>query len=322
MPNPHHPHRGSMQFWPRARSRKHSARVRTWAEGKDAKVEGFLGYKIGMTHVYAKENRKKHAREGMDVFTPCTVIECPPMKVYAIRFYRRDEDYGDKIISEVFAKKTDKELKRKLHVSKKDNKVPEEFDYLRLVVYSQPKLTGLGKKKPDMIEVNIGGSKEDALAKAQELMDKEIRVADVFKEGVLIDVHGVTKGQGFSGVVKKFGVKTLQHKAEKTKRGIGTMGAWTTKKVQYTVPQPGKFGYHLRTEYNKKCLKISDKPEEVNPKGGFVRVGVVKNDYILIEGSVVGSRKRPITLTDPIRAERKKNIKKDVTYISLESRQR
>ncbi len=212
-------------------------------------------------------------------------------------------------------------MKRKVKASKKNNEVPENYDYLRLVVYSQPKLTCLGKKKPDMIEVNVGGSKEEALAKAQELLDKEIRITDFIKENALVDVHGVTKGQGFSGVVKKFGVKTLQHKAEKTKRGIGTMGAWTTKKVQYTVAQPGKFGYHLRTEYNKKCLKISDNPEEINPKGGFVRVGEVKNDYLLIEGSVVGSRKRPITLTLPVRP-RKKNIKKDITYVSLESRQR
>ena len=37
MPTKHHPHRGSMQFWPRARSSKHCARVKSWNKSKDNK---------------------------------------------------------------------------------------------------------------------------------------------------------------------------------------------------------------------------------------------------------------------------------------------
>ena len=54
------------------------------------------------------------------------------------------------------------------------------------------------------------------------MLGKEIKVEDVFESGVSVDVHGITKGKGFQGTVKRFGVPIRQHKAEKTKRGIGT----------------------------------------------------------------------------------------------------
>jgi len=320
MPNKHHPHRGSMQFWPRARCRKHSGKVKAWADSKEDSVLGFIGYKVGMTHILIKEPKAKSPRAGMNVFTPATVIECPPLKVYSLRLYKGDED-GQKIVSEIFSKKVDKELNRKTKVAKNSGKEVEDFDRIMLTVYTQPKLTGMGKKKPDLIEVGVGGKdNKSKLEYAKSLLDKEVKVSEIFKEGEFVDTHSVTKGKGFSGTIKKFGVKRLQHKSEKKIRGIGTLGAWTTKKVQYTVAQPGRFGYHLRTEYNKVALKLGNKPEEINPKGGFLNYGFVKNDYILIKGSIPGARKRPITLIKAIRPKLKEP-KIEITYTSLESKQ-
>tara|TARA_Y100000310_G_scaffold342215_1_gene444365 strand:- start:10506 stop:11474 length:969 start_codon:yes stop_codon:yes gene_type:complete len=322
MAKKHHPRRGSLQFWPHRRSRKHSARVRTWAEIKDAKALGFIGYKVGMTHVLVKDENPNSHRKDMQVFTPVTVLECPPLKVYGVRYYLQDEEGQSKVIAELRSKKTEKELVRKIKPAKKEHKIPESFDRVMLIVYTQPKLTGIGKKKPDMVELAVGGgSLEEQSTYAQSLLDTEIKLSDVIKAPQFIDVHAVTKGKGFSGVVKKFGVKLLNHKSEKTKRGIGTMGAWTPKSVSYTVAQCGKWGYHLRTEYNKVAMKIGDKPEEINPKGGFVRYGVVKNDYLLIKGSVPGAFKRPVTVTEAIRTKKKLHPV-NITYTSLESKQR
>ena len=60
---------------------------------------------------------------------------------------------------------------------------------------------------------------------------------------------------------------------------------------------PGKMGFHTRTEYNKLVLKLSGNTEEINPKAGFKQYGVVKNNYLLIKGSVVGSRNRAVLLS-------------------------
>jgi large subunit ribosomal protein L3 len=321
MPTKHHPHRGSMQFWPHARSRKHTARVQGWPIVNENSLLGFIGYKVGMTHLLLKEQNPKSPRAGMNVFTPVTVIECPPVKVYSIRLYEEDED-GFKIVSEIFSKKTDKELKRRTPASKKENKEEVvEFDKIMITIHTQPKNTGIGKKKPDVIEMGIGGKdNKDKLEYAKSILGKEVKLSEAIKEGEWLDAHSVTKGKGFCGTVKKFGVKRLQHKSEKKIRGIGTLGAWTTKKVQYTVAQPGKWGYHLRTEYNKQAIKIGSKPEDINIKGGFLRYGLVKNDYLLIHGSVPGAKKRPITLVKAIRPT-SKAPKVEIMYTNQESQQ-
>ena len=154
------------------------------------------------------------------------------------------------------------------------------------------------------MEIALGGSKEEKLDYAKQKLGQEIKIQDVFEPGNSIDAHGITKGKGFQGTVKRFGVMIRSHKAEKTKRGIGNLGAWTPKRVDYRVPQPGKMGYHLRTDYNKQILKISDKPEEINPKCGINNYGLVKNTYLLLKGSVPGPKKRALVLVGSIRPDR------------------
>ena len=322
MGNIRHPRRGSLQYWPRARSSKHAARVRAWATTKEQKLLGFIGYKVGMTHLLVKETNPNSPRKNMDVFTPVTVVECPPLKVLSVRYYRDNDESAAAVVTEVFSKKVEKRLTRKTGYATKETTPPTAFDGVKVVVYTQPWLTGVGKKKPDLVELGVGGKTlAEQSAFALSLLDKEVRVTEVVKEFQLVDVHGVTKGKGFSGVVKKFGVKLLHHKSEKGVRGIGTMGSWHPNRVQFSVPQAGKWGYLLRTDYNKLTLKVGSKPVEINPKGGFVRYGLVKSDYVLLKGSVPGPAKRPVTFVDAIRPQEKVHPA-TITYTSVESKQR
>lgn len=322
MAKKHHPRRGSLQFWPRKRAKRPYARIRTWPQLDGTKLLGFMGYKAGMTHLMINDNSPHSITKGQQISVPVTVIECPPIKAFSLRFYKKTLT-GLKLISETFSSKTDKELQRKVKISKKTQKEPESFDEIRLVIYTQPKLINTAKKKPELFEVGVSGSNpQEKLQYAKTLIDKEIKISEIFKEGQQIDIHSITTGKGFQGTVKRYGVPIRQHKAEKTKRGIGTLGAWTPKRVSYTVAQPGKMGYHLRTEHNKQIIKISDKPEEINPKGGFLHYGLVKKDYILLKGSIPGPVKRAITLTEPSRANKKIGSQQyEITYTSLESKQ-
>lgn len=318
----HHPHRGGMQFWPRKRAARALAKVRNWAVPmKETKLAGFIAYKAGMTHVMAMDKSATSPTKGMEIARAATIVECPPMKVSGIRFYKKTTD-GLKLAGEVFSQKVDKELKRKTGIGK-NTEVPREFDEVRLVVYSQPKMTGIGKKMPDVSEIGIGGnSPQEKADYAKTLLDKEIRVTDLFKEGQVVDIHAVSKGKGFQGTVKRFGVKRRQHKSEKTVRGVGTLGSWHPNRVLYTVAQPGKMGFHQRTEYNKLIYKISSKPEEINQAGGITHYGNVANDYVLIKGSVTGVKKRALILTQPKRQHAKfKMVQPEITYISTASKQ-
>ena len=311
------PRRGSKQFWPRKRSKRIVARVRNYANVNTAKPLAFLGYKAGMTHVQVRDNNPSSLTKSQLIIIPATIIDCPPIKPLSLRFYKKNQT-TKKLISEIFAEKVDKAIKHG-----KSGKIPDEgqFDDVRLVTYTTPKATSTGTKSPHIFEMPIGGkTPAEKLTKAQELLAKDIPISEIFDEGQLIDVHGITKGKGFQGPVKRFGVKIRQHKSEKTKRGPGTLGPWTPKRVPPgQVAQAGKMGYHQRTEYNKLLLKIA-KPEDVNQNGGIKQYGIVKNDCILIQGSIPGATKRPIIISAPLRTKKKPGVL-EVIKISTESKQ-
>jgi large subunit ribosomal protein L3 len=292
-----------MQFWPRKRSKQSRARIRSWATESKVKPLGFVGYKAGMAHAMVTDNRPKSLTKDETLSLPVTVIDCPGMTVAGVCFYRKGL-LGREKCSTILAEKLSKDLKRKTSLPKKALKkfddVTECID-LCLLVHSNPKQTSTGSKKPVLIEIALGGSLDEKKTYAKDILGKELSLSDIFEEGTLIDVHGITKGKGFQGTVKRYGVPILQHKSEKAKRSIGNLGAWTPKRVQYTVPQPGKMGYHMRTKYNSQILKIGTDGKEITPKSGFGRYGVVKNNYLLIHGSVTGPVNRAVVLTAAIR---------------------
>ena len=81
-------------------------------------------------------------------------------------------------------------------------------------------------------------------------------------------------------------------------------------------------GYHQRTEFNKRILKIGENGEEITPAGGFPHYGVIRNNYILIHGSIPGPTKRLICLREAIRYRRGIKVEKpELTYISTSSKQ-
>jgi len=284
-------------------------------------LQGFAGYKAGMTHIFAIDYRPTSTTSGQEVVMPVTVVETPPMKIAAYRLYE-STPYGLRAITEVWGEAD--ELKGKIPIpKKKKEKEIDKFDDIRVIAYTLPSLiTGVPKKVPDIMEIRIGGGgMEERLAYAQEILGKEIQVTDVYKEGTMVDVVAVTKGKGFQGHVKRWGVKLLHHKNRKHRRMIGTLGPWLSW-VRPTVPQAGQTGYHKRTEYNKRILKIGEDGEEITPNGGFLHYGVVRNAYVVFHGSVPGPVKRLVRMRDAIRYTKGVKVEKpEITYISTMSKQ-
>ncbi len=305
MPRAHKPRAGSLQFWPRKRAKRIYPRIRSWISSDKISLLGFIGYKVGITQVQGyDQSQNRKLKES--IVHAATIIECPPLKILSIRYYRKTP-YGLKILGETLASNFNKNLSRKIRVAKKQrNKDINDFDDIRLLTYTQPNLTSIRKKKPEIMEIALSGNKEEKLALANKYLNSEIKISDVFKENSLVDVHAVTKGHGFQGSIKRFGLALKSHKSEKVRRSVGNLGSWTPKRVSFRIPQHGQTGYHTRTEYNKQIFKISDKAEEINPKSGFLHYGLVKNDYILLKGSIPGQIKRAVKLTYPVRPQ--KNI--------------
>ncbi len=308
----HAPRRGSLAFRPRVRAKSIVARIRSWPEIEGPpKLLAFAGYKVGMTHVVMIEDWPNAPLYGREVIRPVTIIETPPLFVCAIRAYERTS-YGLKTFSEAWCENPPKDLERVFTVPEKFNmddgisEIESSLDgvsELRLIVCCQPRKAGIHKKKPEVFEVKIGGgSIKEQFEYARKLLGNEISITDVFSEGQYVDVIAVTKGKGFQGVIKRHGVKILPrwHKHRKGHRRIGSIGP-AHPGVMWTIPRAGQLGFHQRTEYNKRILKIGGSGEEINPRGGFPHYGIIRSQYVLLEGSVPGPPKRLIKMRYPIR---------------------
>ncbi|OYT61964.1 50S ribosomal protein L3 [Thermoplasmatales archaeon ex4484_30] len=318
------PRRGSMAYSPRKRARSETPRIKTWPEGGEKPaLQGFAGYKAGMTHVLLIDYRPTSTTSGQEVMVPVSVVETPPMKIAAVRLYEYTP-YGMKTRTEMWSDSVE-ELAEVLSLPKKKErkKVENGFDEVRVLAYTEPwKITGVPKKIPDLMEIRVGGgSVEERFSFAESLLGKEIGIKDVFKEGEMIDIIAVTKGKGFQGHVKRWGVKLLHHKNRKHRRMIGTLGPWLSW-VRPTVRQAGQMGYHKRTEYNKRILKIGENGEEITPAGGFPHYGIVRNEYTILHGSIPGCVKRLVKLRQAIRYWKGVRVEKpEITYISTTSKQ-
>jgi len=324
MPRVRQPRMGSMQFWPRKRASRIHARIRTWNAIKDAKPLAFAGYKAGMTHIIATDNKATSATKGDSIVLPVTVIECPPLRVTGIMCYQRRENRL-LLATEIWADKPDKSLSRVLPLPKKpkitlDQIKPDQYAEFRLLVHTQPHLINL-KKTPELFEVGVGGAAEQQFEYAKNNLGKDIKITDVFNQGQQVDSHAVTTGKGLQGPVKRFGVSIRSHKSEKTKRGPGALGPWHGS-FNWPVAHAGQMGFHQRTEYNKWIVQIGEDPSKINPAGGFMHYGVVSAPYLLVKGSLAGPQARLIKLTTPLRPN--KNTPKEapsITHISVASKQ-
>ena len=291
-----------MQYWPRKRAGRPTARIRNFPANTGPTLGGFAAYKVGMTQILAMDNKPTSLSKGQQVSVPVTILECPPITIIAVKLYTRSP-YGVKCVGQITSDKQSKELARRIPIAKKQPTNPpmQKIDEVRILAHTQPKLTTIGKKTPEMLEFSVGGkTPEEKLTNAKNLLGKDITIQDVFKEGQFVDVTSVTKGKGVQGPIKRFGIMLRAHKSEKTKSGPGSLGPWHGPRT-YRVAHAGQTGYQQRTEHNKQIINISTTPEKINPTSGFVRYGLIKNNYILLKGSIGGAAKRLITLTHPRR---------------------
>ncbi len=109
----------------------------------------------------------------------------------------------------------------------------------------------------------------------------EVRV-DVFKEGDLVDVVGISKGKGFAGVVKRYGFKggPASHGAGGWRRRPGSIGASADpSRVFKGKKMPGRMGAEKKTVRNLKIIKV-DK----------------KENLLLIRGSLPGIKGSLLTI--------------------------
>eukprot|EP00826_Nyctotherus_ovalis_P029172 TRINITY_DN2300_c0_g2_i1.p2 TRINITY_DN2300_c0_g2~~TRINITY_DN2300_c0_g2_i1.p2 ORF type:complete len:407 (-),score=135.05 TRINITY_DN2300_c0_g2_i1:62-1282(-) len=352
---------GHLGFTPRRRARRHQGKIRSFPKDNPSQpvhLTAFIGYKAGMTHVVREVNRLGSKRHMKEVIDAVTIMECPPMMVVGVVGYvetpsglrglttvwtdqisdsckRRFYKNWYKSKKKAFTKYVSNMLKEQGKASKIDvelGRIKKYCQVVRVIAHTQIEKLNLRQKKAHVMEIQInGGTVDKKVAWAKEHLGKEIRVGDVFQGNEFIDTIGVTKGHGFNGVVKRYGVRRLYKKTHRGFRKVACIGPWHPERVMHTVARAGQMGYHHRTERNKKVYKVgkgavygtkdnakgdSDPTEKnITPLGGFPHYGVVNQDFLMLRGAVMGTKKRAITFRKAIfppagrRMEEKINLK-------------
>jgi large subunit ribosomal protein L3 len=309
MAAPKSPRRGSLQYWPRKRAKKYLPSPNWKAIKSDSsKIKGFICYKAGMASAFVKDESSDSMTKGKKIVVPVTIVECPQMKIFSVRFYK-----NGKVAKEILAENLDKELKRKIKFSKNTKKAEfgGDYDDIRIICYSSVKKTGI-KKTPDMSEIAINGNYEDKINFVKENIGKEISVSSIFEKGKLVDFRGLTKGKGLVGPVKRMGITLKQHKSEKGRRK-GTLGSFHPGRVTFRAPMAGQLGMFTRVSYNNKIIEIGKAEGKFN---GIKNFGDIKTDYMVVTGSVQGPAKRQLLITAPLR-ETKKQKKKNYELLEI-----
>ena len=337
MPQPSRPRKGSLGFGPRKRSTSETPRFNSWpSDDGQPGVQGFAGYKAGMTHVVLVNDEPNSPREGMEETVPVTVVETPPMRAVALRAYE-DTPYGQRPLTEVWTDEFHADLDRTLDLPEdhdpdaaeeqvRDALAAGNLGDVRLITHTVPDaVPSVPKKKPDVMETRVGGgSVEDRLSHALELVDDggEHSMNDVFRAGEYTDVAGITKGKGTQGPVKRWGVQKRKgkHARQGWRRRIGNLGPWNPSRVRSTVPQQGQTGYHQRTELNKRLIEVGE-GDEASVDGGFVNYGEVDGPFTLVKGSLPGPDKRLLRFRPAVRPNDQPRLDPEVRFVSTESNQ-
>ncbi len=130
--------------------------------------------------------------------------------------------------------------------------------------------------------------KEFRVENAEEANVGDILKADLFAEGESVDVTGVTKGRGYSGVIKRWGSHRLRmtHGTGPVHRQVGSMGANSSpSRVFKNKKMAGQYGNEQVTVLNLKVAKID-----------------VEKNIIAVRGAIPGAKNGIVFIRDSVKA--------------------
>lgn len=145
------------------------------------------------------------------------------------------------------------------------------------------------KKESRATKPEIGHAKKAGVSpkkfvkeiKADELMNtevgQEIKV-DIFSAGDIVDVTGVSKGKGYTGVVKRHNHHILRetHGTGPVHRSVGSLATTgrNNGRIEKNTPMPGHLGVETTTNQNLEVIKVD-----------------AEANYMLIKGNVPGPKR-------------------------------
>lgn len=207
---------------------------------------GVIGRKVGMTHYFHEDGS----------VTPCTVVESRPV-VVAKR--TQEKDGYDALVLGLGERKEKHTTKPLAGFYKKQNVAPQrQLRELRCTA--------------------------DYVAKFE--VGQTVKLDEVFAEGQLVDVQGVSRGHGFTGVMVRHNFKgaTRTHGSHEYKRHGGAIGTnMTPGRVLPGLKMPGQHGNQTRSVLTQKVIKVLADDGLLLIGGG---VPGARNGIVVVRGAI------------------------------------
>lgn len=199
---------------------------------------------------------------------PVTVIEVEPNVVTQIKTVEKDGYDAIQLGTETVKEKSSN--KAKIGHAKKANTAPKRF--LR-----------------ELRGVNVNDY----------TLGQEINI-DIFKEGEVVDVSGISKGKGYQGVIKRWNQSRgpMGHGSQ-YHRGVGSLGTLLPMHVLKGKKMPGHMGSEATTIQNLEIVSVD-----------------LENNVILVKGNVPGPKKSLVMIRTSVKKGEKVNEAPElITYV-------
>lgn len=197
---------------------------------------GVLGRKVGMTQIFTEDG----------TVIPCTVVEA---KAVVVGKRTQDKDGYDALL-----------LGQGQRTAKHVNKP----------------LAGFYKDKGCEPAAIVRELRCHADFAAKFEVGQEVKLDQVFEEGQFVDVQGITRGRGFTGVMRRYNFKGAKrsHGAHEYQRHGGAIGTnMTPGRVLAGKKMPGQYGNERVTVQNQPVVKV-----------------LADKSLLLIRGAIPGSK--------------------------------
>ena len=130
-------------------------------------------------------------------------------------------------------------------------------------------------------------------------LGQEINI-DIFKEGEVVDVSGISKGKGYQGVIKRWNQSRgpMGHGSQ-YHRGVGSLGTLLPMHVLKGKKMPGHMGSEATTIQNLEIVSVD-----------------LENNVILVKGNVPGPKKSLVMIKTAVKKGEKVNAAPElITYV-------
>jgi large subunit ribosomal protein L3 len=207
---------------------------------------GVIGRKLGMTQIFQDDGS----------VIPCTVVEARPVVVGK---RTKEKDGYDALIlatGERSAKRTSK---------------PLAGFYAKANVPPRRHVRELRSSAEFCAGFEIG---------------QELAIDSLFAPGQFVDVQGVTRGRGFTGVMRRHNFKgsVASHGAHEYMRHGGSIGTnMTPGRVMPGMKMPGQSGNEKVTVLNQRIVKLIPEENLILIRGG---IPGSKNAFVIVRGAV------------------------------------